>query len=50
MYSADGELLFAGMSQIADWAAAHGDHGYRIETDAGTQEQLVVRSRILAPF
>ena len=50
VYSPDGELLFAGMMPDFRWMAALDDYVYVIETDPDTEEQVVVRYRIVEPF
>ena len=50
IYSPEGERLFSGMIAIEDWDSAMGDHVFRIETDPTTEEQVVVRYRLVEPF
>ncbi len=55
VYSADGELLFAGMIESGGqhtlgWQAARGDHIYRLSTDWDTGERFLERFRLNEPF
>jgi len=50
VYSPDGDLIFAGLIPVRDWLAALGDFIYTIERDPVTEEQLVVRYRLVEPF
>ncbi len=50
IYSPKGERLFSGMIPIDSWHSAVGSHLYRIETDPETEEQIVVRYRLVEPF
>jgi hypothetical protein len=46
VYAPTGELLFSGLSAIAAWDAAFGEHVYRIEEDRESGEQVVARYRV----
>jgi hypothetical protein len=49
VYSAEGDQIFSGI--IADvWDAAHGDFVYRLRLNPETEEQEVVRYRLVEPF
>lgn len=50
VYSAAGERLFSGMMPIARWDAARGDFVYAVGTDPETEENRVVRYRLVEPF
>ncbi len=50
VYSPDGERLFAGTMLAHHWGAALGDFIYCLETDPLTEEQIVVRYRLVEPF
>jgi len=50
VYSPEGDRVFSGMSPIDSWHSAVGSHLYRIETDPETEEQIVVRYRLVEPF
>ena len=50
VYSPEGERLFSGMIAIEGWDSALGDHVYRVETDAATEEQVVARYRLVEPI
>lgn len=46
VYTAEGELIFSGLSPIDGWEAALHDHVYRVERDPETGEYLVVRYQV----
>ena len=46
----DGERLFAGMMNGAGWSAARGDFVYSVRRDEQTEEQELVRYRLVEPF
>ena len=51
VYSPDGERLFAGtMSDDGGWSAASGDFVYSLRRDEQTEEQELVRYRLVEPF
>ncbi len=50
VYSRDGERLFAGMMNGADWSAARGDFVYSVRRNEQTEEQELVRYRLVEPF
>lgn len=50
VYSPEGVRLFAGLSTVAGWHTAVGEHVYRVETDPATEEHVVARYRLVEPF
>ena len=50
VYSTGGELLLNGSMPIQSWAAARGDHIYRIELGRDDGEWRVARYKLLTPF
>ena len=50
IYSPDGDLLLSGLSPLAAWDAAHGDHVFRIESDGESGEDVVARYRLAAAW
>jgi len=50
VYSEDGDLLFFGLMPTCNWMAALGDHVYALENDVETDNQVVVRYRLVEPF
>jgi hypothetical protein len=50
VYSPAGERLFAGMMPAHYWRAALGECVYCLEVDADSEEQIVIRYRLVRPF
>ncbi len=50
VYSPHGRLIFSGLISDSEWGRARGDFVYCIETDSETEEQRVVRYRLVEPF
>jgi hypothetical protein len=50
VYSADGELLFAGFIDLGAWMGALGDFVYTLRTNPETEESEAVRYRLVEPF
>jgi hypothetical protein len=50
VYTPDGERVFTGMIHEISWHDAWGDYIYGIELDSETDEQRIVRYRLLEPF
>ena len=50
VYSADGDLLFSGLMPTRDWRAAWGDFIFTLERDPVTEEQAVIRYRLVEAF
>ena len=50
VYSPDGERLFAGMMSDQRWSAASGDFIYSLRRNELTEEQELVRYRLIEPF
>ena len=50
VYSSDGARLFTGWMPNREWRAARDDFVYIIETDSDSEEEIVVRYRLVKPF
>ena len=50
VYSREGERLVAGTMRDGDWSAARGDFVYSLRRNEQTEEQELVRYRIVEPF
>ena len=50
VYSADGEHLFSGSIDLGAWSGALGDFVYNVRRDPETDEDEVVRYRLVEPF
>jgi len=50
VYSREGERLFAGMMVDGGWSAARGDFVYSLRRNEQTEEQELVRYRLVEPF
>ncbi|HEX9699890.1 MAG TPA: 6-bladed beta-propeller [Acidobacteriota bacterium] len=50
VYSADGEHLFSGLISLGGWSGALGDFVYNARREPATDEDEVVRFRLIEPF
>lgn len=50
VYSPDGELLSAALSDHMGWTTARGDHVYSLGRDPETEEEVVRRYRLVVPW
>ena len=50
VYSSAGELLYSGAADSAQWHVSLGEFVYRLTVDRDTEEQIVVRYRLVEPF